>query len=204
MTPNTDLIVDQLCVAYADWEYTYSLQVKQAGRVALLGQSGIGKTTLLLALAGFAPIRSGRILFNTRDLTDLDPTKRPVTMLFQEDNLFEHLSVRENLRLGLEANATRESSLESAMQALGLKDQMDKSPHELSGGQRQRVAIIRTLLRPEPIVILDEPLTGLDRLSKQATLEWIDQQLLLKQKTLLMVTHQQDEADALSCTVVTL
>jgi len=204
LNPTTDLIVDQLCVSYQDWEYTYSLRIEAAGRVALLGQSGIGKTTLLLALAGFAPIRSGKILFNGVNVTHAPAAKRPLAMLFQEDNLFEHLSVKENLRLGVTNTPSRESDIKRAMDALGLGDQIDKRPNQLSGGQRQRVAIIRTLLRPEPMIILDEPLTGLDSTSKETTLNWIDQQLALSNKTLLMVTHQQDEAARLQCQVVTL
>ncbi|MEY3037616.1 MAG: hypothetical protein RL143_183, partial [Pseudomonadota bacterium] len=97
MTKDTGLIVNSLAVVYPDWRYTYNLEIEAGARVALLGESGIGKTTLLLALAGFAPIESGQVIWQDQNITHNAANQRPIAMLFQADNLFEHLSVRSNL-----------------------------------------------------------------------------------------------------------
>lgn len=204
MSNNLGLQINSLMVSYPDWEYCYDLKVADQSRVALLGQSGIGKTTLLLAIAGFAPIKSGELRFNDQVITDQPPQDRPVAMLFQEDNLFEHLTIQQNLRLGLDKSQNPDRRIEEALQELNLIDQLKKKPHQLSGGQRQRIGIIRTLLRPEPIIILDEPLTGLDSDTKQNVLDWIDKKLSEQQKMLLMVTHQRSEAERLGCEIATL
>jgi thiamine transport system ATP-binding protein len=204
MSNNLGLQINSLMVSYPDWEYCYDLKVADQSRVALLGQSGIGKTTLLLAIAGFAPIKSGELRFNDQVITDQPPQDRPVAMLFQEDNLFEHLTIQQNLRLGLDKSQNPDRRIEESLQELNLIDQLKKKPHQLSGGQRQRIGIIRTLLRPEPIIILDEPLTGLDSDTKQNVLDWIDKKLSEQQKMLLMVTHQRSEAERLGCEIATL
>ena len=201
MSNNLGLQINNLLVSYPDWEYCYDLNVSDQSRVALLGQSGIGKTTLLLAIAGFAPIKSGEMRFNDQVITDLPPEERPVAMLFQEDNLFEHLTIQQNLRLGLDKHQNPDKRIQEAMQELNLLDHLNKMPNQLSGGQRQRIGIIRTLLRPEPIIVLDEPLTGLDSETKEKVLDWIDRQLTEQQKMLIMVTHQRSEAARLGCEI---
>ena len=201
MSNNLGLKINKLTVSYPDWEYCYDLTVDDRSRVALLGQSGIGKTTLLLAIAGFAPIKSGEVRFNDQIMTDQQPEERPVAMLFQEDNLFEHLTIQKNLRLGLDQSQDPNDRIQEAMLELDLLDQLNKMPNQLSGGQRQRIGIIRTLLRPEPIIILDEPLTGLDGETKEKVLDWIDRKLSEQQKMLIMVTHQRSEAERLGCEI---
>jgi len=201
MSSKPGLKIDSLTVSYPDWEYCYDLHVPDQSRVALLGQSGIGKTTLLLAIAGFAPIKSGDVRFNELNMTHLPPEERPVAMLFQEDNLFEHLTTQQNLRLGLDKAQDPDKRIQEAMQELDLLDYLNKMPNQLSGGQRQRIGIIRTLLRPEPIIILDEPLTGLDSETKVQVLDWVDSMLTEQQKILIMVTHQRSEAEHLGCEI---
>ncbi len=203
MTKDTGLIVNSLAVVYPDWRYTYNLEIEAGARVALLGESGIGKTTLLLALAGFAPIESGQVIWQDQNITHNAANQRPIAMLFQADNLFEHLSVRSNLLLGQSPKLDQQRVIDGATR-LGIDKQLDKLPAQLSGGQRQRVAILRTLLRDEPLVILDEPFTGLDETTKARTLAWIDEQLTRDNKTLLMVTHQQEDATALNARVASI
>ena len=203
MTKDTGLIVNSLAVVYPDWRYTYNLKIEAGARVALLGESGIGKTTLLLALAGFAPIESGQVIWQDQNITHNAANQRPIAMLFQADNLFEHLSVRSNLLLGQSPKLDQQRVIDGATR-LGIDKQLDKLPAQLSGGQRQRVAILRTLLRDEPLVILDEPFTGLDETTKARTLAWIDEQLSRDNKTLLMVTHQQEDATALNARVASI
>ena len=201
MSNDLGLQINRLTVSYPDWEYCYDLKVPDQSRVALLGQSGIGKTTLLLAIAGFTPIKSGEVRFKDQTITHQPPEERPVAMLFQEDNLFEHLNILQNLRLGLDKSQEPDKRIQQAMQELDLLDHLNKMPNQLSGGQRQRIGIIRTLLRPEPIIILDEPLTGLDSGTKAQVLSWIDRQLTEQQKMLIMVTHQHSEAERLGCEI---
>ncbi len=204
MSNNLGLQINSLMVSYPDWEYCYDLKVADQSRVALIGQSGIGKTTLLLAIAGFTPIKSGELRFNDQIITHQPPEERPVAMLFQEDNLFEHLTIQQNLRLGLDKTQDPDERIKEAMHELNLWDQLNKMPNQLSGGQRQRIGIIRTLLRPEPIIILDEPLTGLDSETKEHVLDWIDNRLTERQKMLIMVTHQRSEAERLGCEIAAL
>lgn len=201
MSNNLGLQINSLMVSYPDWEYCYDLKVADQSRVALLGQSGIGKTTLLLAIAGFAPIKSGELRFNDQVITHQPPEERPVAMLFQEDNLFEHLTIQQNLKLGLDKNQEPDEHIKEALYELDLLEQLKKMPNQLSGGQRQRIGIIRTLLRPEPIIILDEPLTGLDSETKEKVLDWIDKKLAEQHKMLIMVTHQRSEAERLGCEI---
>ena len=204
MSDNLGLQINSLMVSYPDWEYCYDLKIADQSRVALLGQSGIGKTTLLLAIAGFAPIKSGELQFNDQVITHQPPEERPVAMLFQDDNLFEHLTIQQNLRLGLDKGEEPDERIKEALYELDLLDQLSKMPNQLSGGQRQRIGIIRTLLRPEPIIILDEPLTGLDNETKEKILDWIDKRLTAQKKMLIMVTHQQSEAQRLGCEITAL
>ena len=203
MNKHDGLTVTNLAVVYPDWRYTYNLEIENGSRVALLGESGIGKTTLLLALAGFAPIESGKVTWNSEEITHKAANQRPIAMLFQADNLFEHLSVRSNLMLGQSPTLDQQRIVDGAIR-LGIDKQLDKMPAHLSGGQRQRVAILRTLLRDEPLVILDEPFTGLDETTKMRTLAWIDEQLSRDGKTLLMVTHQQVDATALNARIASI
>ncbi|MEY3038414.1 MAG: hypothetical protein RL143_981, partial [Pseudomonadota bacterium] len=138
-----------------------------------------------------------------QNITHNAANQRPIAMLFQADNLFEHLSVRSNLLLGQSPKLDQQRVIDGATH-LGIDKQLDKMPVQLSGGQRQRVAILRTLLRDEPLVILDEPFTGLDETTKARTLAWIDEQLTRDNKTLLMVTHQQEDATALNARVASI
>ncbi|PIE43433.1 MAG: hypothetical protein CSA50_04775 [Gammaproteobacteria bacterium] len=170
----------------------YHLQIAEGALVAMQGKSGIGKTTLLEAIAGFVKLEKGRInWFDTR-LDNMKSEARPVCYLFQDNNLFEHLSVRQNMALGFRGSVPWTTLLEAAGE-LQVANQLAKYPGQLSGGQRQRVALIRTVLRPEPIVLLDEPFTGLDQETRQLACKWLVEQARQKQKTVLMVTHHCEE-----------
>lgn len=191
------LRVENLSIYYDDWQRDYSLIAHEGERLAIKGPSGIGKTTLLLALAGFIQPVAGTATWKDRDLISLPPERRPISMLFQDDNLFEHLSVGENLKLGLKVDAIS-ASLMPAIEQLGLSDQLDKLPGQLSGGQRQRVGLIRTLLRPEPLIILDEPFAELDAETRQRALDFTRSVAEQGNKTLLLITHQDEDIAALA------
>jgi len=191
------LKVEHLKIEFDDWSRNYSFELTETERLAIQGPSGIGKTTLLLAIAGFIPIKSGRLEWKGENLRDLTPEKRPISMLFQDDNLFEHISVRENIMLGLLPHQ-RKTRLVDAIEALSLGQQLDKLPGQLSGGQRQRVALIRTVLRPEPLVILDEPFAELDSQTRNQAQVFVRDSLIADGKTLLMITHQGEDVAALA------
>jgi len=191
------LKVEHLKIEFDDWSRDYSFELTETERLAIQGPSGIGKTTLLLAIAGFIPIKSGRLEWKSENLRDLTPEKRPISMLFQDDNLFEHISVRENIMLGLLPHQ-RKTRLVDAIEALSLGQQLDKLPGQLSGGQRQRVALIRTVLRPEPLVILDEPFAELDSQTRNQAQVFVRDSLIADGKTLLMITHQGEDVAALA------
>ena len=190
------LKVEQLNIVYPDWRRSYDLEAQTGERLAIKGPSGIGKTTLLLCLAGFIPAQSGSIRWCDQEIDRLPANRRPISMLFQEGNLFEHLSVKRNLELGLTESGLKQ--LDEAVRRLGMEQHLMKSPGQLSGGQRQRLGLIRTLLRPEPLVILDEPFAELDAQTRALAIEFSREVIKHEQKTLLLITHQDEDIAALA------
>ncbi|HHG90828.1 MAG TPA: ATP-binding cassette domain-containing protein [Devosia sp.] len=143
--------------------YVYDLQVAPGEIVVVTGISGAGKSTLLDLIAGFLSPTAGALSLNGDDLLVLPPEKRPVSILFQQDNLFEHLSVAKNLALALPANDRQaKEKIANALDEVGLADYGPRRAHDISGGQKQRVALARTLLRQKPVLLLDEPFASLD------------------------------------------
>lgn len=191
------LVISQLEVYFEQYRLFYDLAVQEGECLAIQGRSGVGKTTLLQTIAGFEQARGGAIYWQGRNLLQLAPHERPVSMLFQEHNLFEHLSVFKNLSLGF-VDALPKAQLIEAAQRLGVEGQLNKMPSELSGGQRQRIGLIRTLLRPEPIILLDEPFAELDPDTRQVAAEWAREVALEQGKTLLIVTHQDEDVERLA------
>ena len=168
----------------------------------LVGASGCGKTTLLRMLAGFARQSSGRISIDGVEMSDVPPHERPVNMMFQSYALFPHMSVEGNVgygikRLPLDA-ATRRKRIQDALDMVQLGALSQRKPHQLSGGQRQRVALARALIRRPKLLLLDEPLSALDKKLREKTqFELMDLQYQLG-ITFIVVTHDQDEAMALA------
>ncbi|MFC6672974.1 ATP-binding cassette domain-containing protein [Marinobacterium aestuariivivens] len=186
------LEIDDLDVMRDGARLHYRLQVDAGEILAIQGRSGVGKTTLLDAIAGFEEPLAGDIRWQRRSLLGQPAERRPVSMLFQDHNLFEHLSVHDNLRLGF-GDRIPEDRLLNACERLGVATLLARRPGELSGGQRQRVALIRTLLRPEPIVLLDEPFAELDPETRETAARWTRQTAREDHKTLLLVTHQDED-----------
>src|SRR6202789_3952653 len=179
-----------------------SLRIFKGEMFALVGGSGCGKTTLLRMLAGFTTPSSGRILIEDADMTRVPPYERPVNMMFQSYALFPHMTVEQNVgyglkRLGLPENE-RTKRIRDALDMVQLGPMSKRKPHQLSGGQRQRVALARSLIRRPKVLLLDEPLSALDKkLREQTQFELMNIQYEVG-ITFVFVTHDQDEAMALS------
>ena len=176
----------------ADW------QVQKGARVALIGPSGAGKSSLLSAIAGFFPPVGGRILWEGQDLGPLAPGARPLTILFQDQNLFPHLTLAQNLGLGLRPDLRlspgQHKQVEAALDRVGLAGMGDRRPGQSSGGQIGRAALARALLRARPLLLLDEPFAALGPALKADMLDLVAGVAGETGATLLMVTH--DPADA--------
>jgi spermidine/putrescine transport system ATP-binding protein/putrescine transport system ATP-binding protein len=179
-----------------------SLEVERGQFFALLGPSGCGKTTLLRMIAGFEKPDSGAIRIDGEAMTHVPPHLRPTNMVFQSYAIFPHLNVFDNVAYGLRRLRLPRSELTQRVEAMLATVRLDgmggRAAQQLSGGQRQRVALARALVRQPKILLLDEPLSALDkRLREQMQVEL----RLLQQKigiTFLLVTHDQEEALSLS------
>lgn len=197
------LEVCQLRFRYPDAKrgFEFNFQLGRGECLGVTGASGCGKSTLLGLLAGFLTPESGRVDWQGDDLLSKPPWERPVTSVFQEHNLFDHLTVRDNLALGLhpgmKLTESDERKIPSILEDVGMAGMDTRYPTELSGGQRQRIAVARAILRHSPILLLDEPFTGLDSQTRKRV-----QNLLLEQKasgtTLLLVSHDPDDVTTLA------
>lgn len=194
------LVIKNLLLRRGSWQRRYDLQITPSSIVTIQGRSGAGKSALLAAIAGFEPVAAGDIQWQGQSLLRLAIEQRPVSMLFQEHNLFEHLSVAQNLKLGLNFSspAVRQAAIQAAAERLEITAYLSKMPSELSGGQRQRVALLRTLLRPEPIILLDEPFAELDAYTRELAAVWVREAAKAAHKTVLLVTHQDEDVERLA------
>ncbi|CNE58337.1 MULTISPECIES: thiamine ABC transporter ATP-binding protein ThiQ [Yersinia] len=192
------LKLEKITYLYDHLPMRFDLRIQPGERVAILGPSGAGKSTLLSLIAGFLAPASGRMLLNNQDHTTTVPAQRPVSMLFQENNLFSHLNVEQNIGLGLhpglKLNQQQKQLLSQIAQQVGLESCLDRLPAQLSGGQRQRAALARCLVRSQPILLLDEPFSALDPALRNEMLQLVDQVCRQRQLTLLMVSHNLDDA----------
>ena len=179
-----------------------SFSIYKGELFSLLGKSGCGKTTLLRILAGLDNPDSGRILLDGVDITNIPSYKRPVSMMFQSYALFPHMTVYQNIAFGLKQNNLNKNVIDQrvkeVLNLVQLSGYEDRKPDNLSGGQRQRVALARSLAKRPKLLLLDEPLTALDKQLKEQTqfeLVNIQEQVGI---TFILVTHDQEEAMTMS------
>lgn len=205
------LRIENLSFAYpandaSNEKWAFSFTVPRGNIAGILGESGAGKSTLLHLIAGFYSPFAGDIYFNEQRLNDLPPAQRPVSILFQDNNLFEHLTVEQNIGLGLhpglKLSALQWKTVNEMIHKMGLAGKNKVLPSELSGGQRQRVALARCLLRNKPILLLDEPFTGLDVKTRLDLIDLVKQFQREQNITVLLVTHHKEESLALADTFV--
>lgn len=176
----------------------FSLSMEAGERLAILGPSGAGKSTLLSLIAGFLESNSGSLLLEGKEHSHTPPAKRPVSMLFQENNLFPHLTVAQNIGLGihpgLKLSHQQKQTLQEIARRVGLESCLQRLPAQLSGGQRQRTALARCLIRQQPLLLLDEPFSALDPALRKEMLQLVDDVCQERNITLLMVSHSIEDA----------
>ncbi len=192
------LELKSLDFAYDDYQVDFTLSLSSGKIMALVGASGAGKSTLLHLVAGLSAPNNGELSFCGSSLLPLAPYERPLSMLFQNNNLFAHLSVHDNIALGitpsLKLSAEQQQQVIAAAQDVGLAQKLDKLPSELSGGQQQRVALARCCVSDKPLWLLDEPFSALDPNLRIEMLALVKQLAQSREITVLMVTHQLSDA----------
>ncbi|MEX2650246.1 MAG: thiamine ABC transporter ATP-binding protein [Alphaproteobacteria bacterium] len=190
--------VEAVTFRFEDMAMDFTLAAQTGACLGILGPSGAGKTTLLNLIAGFETALSGRIAIDGVDVTRLPPARRPVSMLFQEHNLFAHLSVAANVGLGIDPGLrlTREdrARVADALAHVGLGGLARRLPGQLSGGERQRAALARAFVRRRPVLLLDEPFAALGPALRREMLDLVDSLRRKAGLTVLMVSHQPEDA----------
>lgn len=198
------LQLDKLTFQYSEnaARYNFSLTAEKAKVIAISGRSGSGKSTLLDLIAGFLAPLSGSLYWEQKNITSLAPDQRPVTTLFQKNNLFEHRNAIDNVVVGINPAIPRKGpdtdKAKKALDAVGLGNHYLQRVNSLSGGQRQRVAIARALIRQRGIVLLDEPLSALDTQTRDEMLSLIKALAEHQHYTVIMVTHDHRDSDAIA------
>lgn len=160
------LILDKLTCSFGSFDTNFNLEICKTGIVGVVGRSGSGKSTLLNLIAGFIEPQSGKIIYKNSILNGLDPSQRDLSILFQNFNNFDHLSIFQNIILGIDPQMRKTSHnlkiVKDILKKLSIKIHMDTQLNLLSGGEQQRVSIARCLIRKKSLLLLDEPFNSLD------------------------------------------
>lgn len=200
------LSLDNVSLSLADRQWHFTIKLDTHGVYALLGRSGSGKSTLLNLIGGFMQPDSGDIHWNNQSLLALEPAHRPVTTLFQQHNLFNHLSVWKNIALGiapdLKLSQQAREQLAKVLIDVGLAGYDNKKPTMLSGGEQQRVALARCLLRRKPVLLLDEPFSALDSTTRKEMIALLRILISEYKPCVVMITHDEDDAVALNASIL--
>mgnify|MGYP001157164433 CR=1 FL=1 len=192
------LRVNNLVVDLQNFSLTADFEIKVGSHIAVVGPSGAGKSTLLNVLSGFISPKKGNIEWNKSDITKLEPGKRPISILFQDYNLFSHFNVIENVAIGLKPNlklnVLQRELVNFTIDEVGLSKFKFKTPSQLSGGQKTRVSLARAMVRSKPILLLDEAFSGLGPALRSEMIKLIKNHAIKKNITLLMVSHNIKDA----------
>lgn len=196
----------EIKIRYDTLKIDCSFSVPAGMGAALMGSSGSGKSSILSVVSGFYQAHHSEIYFQGQRLDALEPAERPLTILFQDHNLFSHLNVWKNIAIGLSPNlklsAKQHRLVEESLDWVGLSGMQGRKPGTLSGGQQQRVALARCLARDKPLLLLDEPFAGLDEKRQQEMRDLINRLMQEKNLTLLLATHQAEDARQLCDQVI--
>ncbi len=200
------LTLDGVHLRQGSFDLRADLSVDTGAAVALIGPSGSGKSTLLAAIAGFLQPVAGRIWWDGLDLTELSPGIRPVSILFQDNNLFPHLTIGQNVGLALgprlRLSTDERIRVAAVLAQVGLAELSDRKPGALSGGQQSRAALARVLLSDRPLVLLDEPFAALGPALKDEMLDLAATMMRDGGRTLIMVTHEPADAARIANRVI--
>ncbi len=200
------LQVKNLFVDLGGFRLTADFEIERGSLISIVGPSGAGKSTILNALAGFVPLTSGVIKWNGSDITKLDPGLRPLSILFQDYNLFSHLTVKDNIAIGLRPNLKLDDleteMVNSVIEEVGLSKFKFIKPFQLSGGQRTRVSLARSIVRSKPILLLDEAFSGLGPALRSEMIKLIKDKSIKEGITLIMVSHHIKDAIELDQKVI--
>lgn len=196
------LQLDRLTYAQPGFRLTADWSAAPGSRIAIMGPSGAGKSTLLSMIAGFLAPTAGRVLWENQDLSAVPPGQRPLTILFQDQNLFPHLTITQNLGLGLRPDLRlstgQRDQVEDALRKVGLDGLGSRRPGQLSGGQASRAALARALLRARPMLLLDEPFAALGPALRHEMLGLVTEVARETGALVLMVTHDPEDARELA------
>lgn len=200
------LRLEEALIAQGGFQMRADMTLDIGQKYAVIGPSGAGKSTLLAALCGFLPLVEGRLLSDRTDMTDTPPGKRPMTMLFQDNNLFPHLTVTQNVGLGvrpdMKLTVDDRKRVSDALARVGLADQMEKRPAALSGGQQSRVALARVLVQARPWLLLDEPFAALGPALRNEMLDLVQDLVAETGAGLIMVTHAPEDVRRIADQVI--
>jgi thiamine transport system ATP-binding protein len=200
------LKLDDMLIVQDDFELRADFTLEAGRKYAVIGPSGAGKSTLLSALCGFIPLASGRMIWEGRDITNLAPGARPMTMLFQDNNLFPHLNVMQNVGLGLRPDLrlrqAERAQVEDALGCVNLAQYAQTKPGNLSGGQQSRVALARVLVQARPLVLLDEPFAALGPALRNQMLDLVQDMVTQTGAAMVMVTHAPDDVRRIADEVI--
>ena len=202
------LELNALSFSYGDDGYQFDLSVSAQSTTAIMGKSGSGKSTLLNLIAGFLTPDDGDIQWQQETLLHLPAEKRPITTLFQQHNLFPHLTIHQNLALGinpsLKLSKAQDQQLIQSLDAVGMAGMEKQSAHTLSGGEQQRVALARCLLRQKPILLMDEPFSALDEATRESMQVLTRETIKNNKLCAIIVTHSINDAIALEASTYNL
>jgi thiamine transport system ATP-binding protein len=192
------VLLDRVAFSYPEMRISFDVTIPPETITAVMGPSGSGKSTLLDLVAGFRLPSAGRIVIGGADVTALPPDRRPVSMIFQENNLFAHLDVAANVGLGrspaLRLTAADRDAVAGALARTGLAGKEKRLPRELSGGERQRVALARALVRDRPVLLMDEPFASLGPALRDDMLDLVRDLQAERGLTAILVTHHPEDA----------